>query len=161
MADVEIIEADLQRADHAAVVLSLVGQFTRDPMGGGVKLTDSARDALIPGLAAHPTTLVFLAFRDDEAIGIAVCFVGFSTFAAKPLINIHDLFVRDDARGHGVGRDLLDVVTHKSQAIGGCKVTLEVQSSNHRAREIYAAAGFEPAVYQEDAGRVIFLSKSI
>ena len=35
MAEVEIIEADLQRADHAAVVLSLVEQFTRDPMGGG------------------------------------------------------------------------------------------------------------------------------
>lgn len=161
MSDVVIIEADLQRKDHAAVVLSLVEAFTSHPMGGGNKLPDEARAALIPGLAAHPTTLVFLAYRDGEAIGIAVCFVGFSTFAAKPLINVHDLFVRDAAQGQGVGRDLLEAITQKSRGIGGCKVTLEVQSNNHRAREVYAAAGFEQAVYQEDAGKVIFLSKAV
>jgi hypothetical protein len=31
-------------------------------------------------LQAHPTTLIFLAFDEDDPVGAAVCFIGFSTF---------------------------------------------------------------------------------
>lgn len=42
-----------------------------------------------------------------------------------------------------------------------CKVTLEVQSKNHRARKVYAASGFEQAVYEEEAGGVLFLTRPV
>lgn len=35
----------------------------------------------------------FLAYRGTGPIGPAPCFRGFPTFAARPLVNIHDLFV--------------------------------------------------------------------
>lgn len=161
MSTVEILEAELANPEHAAAVLSLVEQFTSDPMGGGAKLPQDARAALIPGLAAHPTTVIFLAYQDNTAVGVAVCFIGFSTFAAKPLINIHDLFVQEAARGRSVGRDLIEAITEKTRSIGGCKVTLEVQSNNHRAQAVYFAAGFEKAVYEEAAGTVMFLTKPL
>jgi len=39
-----------------------------------------------------------------------VCFRGFSTFAAAPLINVHDLAVVPGFRGQGIGRRLLEAV---------------------------------------------------
>jgi GNAT superfamily N-acetyltransferase len=161
MSKIEIVEADLTREKHCKAVIAMMDEFALDPMGSGSPLPQAVREALIPGLRQHPTTIVFLAFRGDETVGIAVCFKGFSTFAAKPLINLHDLFVRDELRGSGVGRALLEAVSEKVRAIGGCKVTLEVQSKNHHARGVYAAAGFEQAVYQEEAGAVLFLSKPL
>lgn len=42
-----------------------------------------------------------------------------------------------------------------------CKLTLEVQENNHRARRVYEAAGFAQALYQEEAGGSLFYSKPI
>lgn len=161
MFNVNIVEADLANKEHAAAVLTLVEEFATDPMGGGAELTSQARTALIPGLAAHPTTVLFLAYNDGQAIGVAVCFIGFSTFAAKSLINIHDLFVRDYARGQGVGSALIEAITQKTRAIKGCKITLEVQSNNTHAQAVYRTAGFEQAVHEEAAGTVTFLTKPL
>jgi GNAT superfamily N-acetyltransferase len=170
MSSVEIVEVDLDRSDHRDAVLTLVDEYAQDPMGNDQPLPNSVREALIPGLKAHPTTLIFLALEtgnDDrgenggKALGIAVCFRGFSTFRAMPLINLHDLFVRKSARGKDLGRALLQAVAEKARSIGACKVTLEVQSENLRARGIYAAAGFEQAVYKDEAGGVFFLTKPL
>jgi ribosomal protein S18 acetylase RimI-like enzyme len=161
MKSVEIVEADLNRNDHQRSVLALVDAYARDPMGNGGPLPEPIRNALIPGLRSHPTTLIFLAFSGSEAIGIAVCFIGFSTFAARPLVNIHDLAVLPGNRRVGVGRLLLDAVEQKARALGCCKVTLEVLENNHRALKVYAAAGFTRATYTEEAGGALFYAKKL
>ena len=44
----------------------------------------------------------------------------------------------------------------------GCvKVTLEVQENNHRAREVYSAAGFAQAVCGPATGGSLFYSKTL
>lgn len=161
MAAVEIVEADLDRPDHQYAVEMLIDAYARDPMGNGQPLPTNTRKALIPRLKEHPTTLIFLAFSGDQAIGIAVCFKGFSTFAARPLINIHDLAVLPGQRGSGVGRLLLAAVERKARDLDCCKITLEVLEHNHRAMGVYQAAGFAQAVYQEAAGGAIFLAKPL
>lgn len=159
MKPLEIVEADLNRPDHQTAVVGLIDAYARDPMGNGKPLSDDIRNALIPGLQKHPTTLIFLAFAERQAIGIAVCFVGFSTFAARPLVNIHDLAVLPGQRGSGVGRQLLDAVEHKARAMGCCKVTLEVLENNRRAMNVYVSAGYAQATYQAAAGGAIFYAK--
>jgi GNAT superfamily N-acetyltransferase len=158
---IRVVEADLRRPQHQRGVLDLVDAYSRDPMGAGAPLAPDVRERLIPGLRGHPTTLVFLAERHEQPVGVAVCFLGFSTFAARPLVNVHDLAVLPDHRGLGIGRRLLEAVEHKARALGCCKVTLEVQEDNRRARAVYAAAGFAQAQYQEAAGRVLFLAKPL
>jgi GNAT superfamily N-acetyltransferase len=103
-------------------------------------------------LQQHPTTLVFLAYHGDEPVGLAICFRGFSTFAARPLVNISDYFVLPAHRGAGVGRELLAAIEARARALGCCKLTLEVQENNRRAQKLYAAAGFSQAVYVPEAG---------
>jgi len=161
MQPVEIVEADLNRTDHQHAVVELIDAYAVDPMGNGKPLSAEVRRALIPGLQQHPTTVIFLAYQGGEAIGIAVCFSGFSTFAARPLINIHDLAVLPSHRGQGIGRRLLEEVERKARDMGCCKLTLEVQENNHRARRAYEAVGFAQAVYEESAGGSLFLSKPL
>ena len=111
---IRILEADLNLPEHRAAVLAMVEAYSMDAMGSAKPLDPDVRARLVPGLQRHPTTLIFLAFDDEQPVGVAVCFIGFSTFAAKPLINIHDYMVVSAFRGKSVGRRLLEAVEVKA-----------------------------------------------
>jgi ribosomal protein S18 acetylase RimI-like enzyme len=158
---IRIVEADLSLAEHQEAVLAMVDAYSRDAMGNGKPLDQDVRTRLIPGLRRHPTTLIFLAFDGVQPIGAAVCFIGFSSFAAKPIINIHDFVVLPTSRGKGIGRRLLEAVGARARELGCCKLTLEVMDKNHQAIRMYQAAGFERYSLQEEAGAAIFMSKPL
>ncbi len=155
------IQANLDQPEHQAAVLALVDAYAQDPMGDGAPLAAEVRERLIPGLRAHPTTVVILAYIGTEPAGIAVCFLGFSTFAARPLLNLHDVAILPAHRGRGVGRGLLAAVEAKARELGCCKLTLEVLDRNHRALHTYLAAGFKRYALQPEAGEAIFLTKPL
>lgn len=163
--ELRVVRADLALPEHAEAVVALLDAYARDPWGDGKPLADDVRERLVPGLRAHPTALVLLAMRGEEearaAVGVAVAFVGFSTFAARPLINLHDLAVLPEARGVGVGRRLLAALEAEARERGCCKITLEVVEQNDRARGLYERVGFAPAVYRADAGRTLFYWKPL
>ena len=159
MIPIKIKEADLNRPEHQQAVVALLDAYAQDPMGDGRALSDEVRRYLIPGLQQHPTTIIFIAFHNDNAVGMAVCFRGFSTFAARPLINIHDFYVLPEFRGQNIGQMILAAVEQKARKTNCCKITLEVQENNHRARRVYKAAGYSRPVYVESAGGALFLSK--
>ena len=161
MIPIQVLEADLSRRAHRQAVVDLLDAYAQDPMGNGRELSDRVRRELIPGLQQHPTTIIFLAFQNGQPAGIATCFQGFSTFAARPLINISDFYVLPEFRGQHIGQVILTAVEKKAREIGCCKITLEVQENNRRAQGIYQAAGFSRAVYVEAAGGALFLSKSL
>lgn len=156
---VEIIEADLNRKDHQQSIVALTADYASDPMGTGGRLDDDVLHQLIPGLKRHPTTLIFLAYVSGEAVGIATCFRGFSTFHAKPLINIHDLEVLSSHRGRGIGRKLLAHVEQVARRSGCCKLTLEV-GQNNPAKHLYEELGFSQPVYGA-AGAAVFYTKQL
>jgi GNAT superfamily N-acetyltransferase len=139
---IAIVEADLTRPEHVRDVVTLTEAYALDPMGNGGPLAPEVVARLIAGLRDHPTTLIFLAYAGGEAVGIATCFRGFSTFQARPLINIHDLAVLPAHRGRGVGPRLLAAVERKARDLGCCRLTLEVLENNGPARRVYAHAGF-------------------
>ena len=161
MEGIAVVEADLGNPQHQDAIVQLVDTYARDPMGGGKALPEAVRTALIPGLQRHPTTVVFLAWHSAAPVGIAICFVGFSTFLARPLLNIHDLAVIPAYRRHGVGRLLLERVAAKGQALGCCKLILEVRSDNRAAQQLYEAVGFDNAAAYGGAVPVLFLEKRL
>ncbi len=156
-----VVEADLSRRDHQEATLRLLNAYAMDLMGAGEPLSELAAREVIPGLQSLPTTLAFLAYHAGEPIGLAICFQGFSTFAARPLVNISDYFVFPSHRGTGAGRLLLQAIEQRARELGCCRLTLEVQENNHRAKHVYAAAGFAQAVYVPEAGGSLFLSKPL
>jgi len=99
--EITIVVADLYDDSHSAAVVELVDHYAREPHVAGRSLPPQVLARLAQGLRDHPTTCVWLAFLGEQAVGVAVCFVGYSTFQSRPLINIHDLAVHRDARGRG------------------------------------------------------------
>lgn len=156
-----IIEADLGRPEHQQAVLELIDAYARDPLANGAPLARDIREALIPGLRRHPTTFILMAYDGALPVGIAVCFLGFSTFAARPLLNIHDFCTIASHRGRGVGRQLMAAVEHKARQLGCCKLTLEVQENNQTARRLYAAAGFGQYALADAGGGALYLAKPL
>lgn len=156
---VSVVLADYHDPVHAAAVVQTLDAYASDPLGGGKPLSDFTRMHLVSALAARPQAFSVLAFDGAQAVGLANCIEGFSTFACKPLVNIHDLAVAASHRGQRIGEAMLDKVAELARARGACKLTLEVLSGNHSAQRLYARSGF--AGYQLDPamGHAQFLQK--
>ena len=159
--ELTITLADYANPLDAAEVVRLTDAYARDPMGGGAALPSEVRERLVEGLAAQPGAFSLIARVDGEPAGIANCFTGFSTFAARPLVNVHDLGVRSEYRGRGVGRALLAAAEAEARQRGACKVTLEVLSGNEAAKALYAAVGFEGYGLDPAAGTAQFWVKKL
>lgn len=156
-----IVDADLNIPLHAQAVVDLINGYAADPMGRGEPLPAEVLQNMVPGLRAQPMARVLLAFEGELPIGIAICFLGFSTFAAKPLLNIHDLAVREGYRSRGVGRALLAGIERLARENGCCKITMEVQEKNFPARRIYESIGYAQVVHHPTTGGALFMSKTL
>lgn len=156
-----IADADYADPVHARGIVDVLNAYASDPMGGSQPLRPDVRARLVPALRDHPTALVLLALADPGPIGVAVCFLGFSTFEARPLLNVHDLAVLPQHRGLGVGRALLAGVEQRARARGCCKLTLEVRDDNERARRLYARFGFRDFVVGDEQAATRFLAKPL
>ncbi len=158
--NLRIAEADLAEPHDAQGLVDVLDSYAADPVGGGEPLAADVRARLPASLREVPTALVLLAFDDDRAVGTAVCFFGFSTFRARPLLNVHDLAVLPQYRGRGVGRALLAAAEERAQRRGCCRLTLEVQDDNALARALYERFGFEDVVVGKSAA-TRFLAKNL
>ena len=150
---------DLHDAGQAALWLDLLDHYARDPMGGGDGLSDYAKINLVRTIREVPGFHGALAWLDGEAVGLIDCFAGFSTFAARPLLNVHDIVVIASWRGRGIGQALLAWAEQRAAELGCCKLTLEVLSNNTRAMASYQQAGFVPYVLDPAAGNALLMQK--
>jgi ribosomal protein S18 acetylase RimI-like enzyme len=74
---------------------------------------------------------------------MATCFINFSTFKAKPFINIHDVVIDKQHRGKGFGKNLLNKIESIAIERNYCKITLEVREDNYTAQSLYYDLGFK------------------
>ena len=158
--EIEIREAVFADAADASAIVTVLDSYASDPVGGGEPLSATVRRNLVPALSDQSNALVLLALRGVEPVGLAVCFYGFSTFQARPLLNVHDLAVVPGYRGRGIGRQLLTGVERRARERGCCKLTLEVQDDNLTALGLYESFGFGDVIYGE-SGPTRFLSKPL
>ena len=146
--DLRLCRADYHNPVHAAALVQLLDAYAQDPAGGGEALSEFAKANLARELAARPQAFSVLAFAGDEAVGLVNCIEGFSTFACRPLVNVHDVAVLAGFRGQRVGEQMLTLVEQIAQERGACKLTLEVLAGNASAIRLYERVGF--AGYQLD-----------
>lgn len=142
MSDITVISADLDDPSHAEGIVSCLDAYSNDPMGSSKPLPDDVKAALVPGLKDTPASKVWLARDGERFVGLIVAFAGYSTFAAKPRWNVHDISVVPESRGQGVGRAMLSRVLDDARAAGCVAVTLEVRHDNAPARHLYSSLGF-------------------
>ncbi|SRR5258708_29367771 len=147
---IEIVEADLASREHAGALVRLLNEYALDPMGRGSELSDEVKANLAAELHGRDSAHVILAYVDGAPAGLMVCLEGFSTFACKPLLNIHDVVVTRKHRGKGLSKLMLQRAEAIARRLGCCKMTLEVLEGNRTAQAVYKSLGF--AGYELDLG---------
>lgn len=156
---IQVLCAHYANPAHAAALVQLLDAYARDPMGGAHPLSDFAKANLVSALAARPQAYSVLAFDGEQAIGLVNCIEGFSTFACRPLVNVHDVAVLASHRGQKVAEKMLALAESIAVERGACKMTLEVLEGNGGAYRLYQRLGF--ANYQLDLamGQAQFMQK--
>jgi len=152
----DIVEADLYLPAHAEAILSLLDQYAQDLMGGGEELSEFVRGNLIRELQRRPWIRAFLGWQAAEPVALAICIEGFSTFACKPLLNIHDLVVASKYRRRGYAKQMLAGIETVARGMGCCKITLEVLEGNRVAQALYVQCGYAGYELDPAMGKAMF-----
>ena len=149
--------ADYACESDCAAIVSLMECYAKDPMGGSEPLAPEVVSGLCDALAKQPEAVSVIAWDGGQAIGLINAFVGFSTFKAKPLLNIHDIIVHPAWCQRGVCSAMLEL----AQRRGYCKLTLEVLEGNAAARQNYQRFGFVDYQLRPEYGSARFMEKPL
>lgn len=123
-------------------------QFYRQPSN-----LEAAREFLGQRLRRREST-VFIAESGGQAVGFAQLFPTFSSVSLAPAFVLNDLFVLAEFRRFGVGQRLLEAAVAFCRSAGAVRVSLSTAVTNHAARALYEASG-----WQRQADFEVYVSK--
>jgi ribosomal protein S18 acetylase RimI-like enzyme len=159
VSSVYVCRADYANSAHGAALVHVLDAYAQDPMGGAHPLSDFAKANLVASLAARPQAYSVLAFDGELPVGLVNCIEGFSTFACRPLVNVHDVAVVASHRGQRVAEKMLVMAESLAIARGACKLTLEVLQGNVGADRLYRRLGFANYELDPAMGQAQFMQK--
>ncbi len=103
---------------------------------------DSLRQHLFgPGFGRGPCAEALIGEIDGVPQGVAIYFMNFSTWSGAPGLYLEDLFVRPDARRHGLGRKLLGGLAQIAMERGCKRMEWAVLDWNTPAQDFYKSLG--------------------
>jgi ribosomal protein S18 acetylase RimI-like enzyme len=146
----QFTKVDLNNPDHCTQLIKLLNDYMLEPMGNNQPMDSELAPQIISGLKNYQGYLGFFAIDSHDYIALANCNQNFSTFKAKPILNIHDFIVTSVHRGKGVGVFLMNELLNYAEKNGFCRVNLEVRTDNSNAKALYQKLGFaecEPSMH--------------
>jgi ribosomal protein S18 acetylase RimI-like enzyme len=137
---ISVWRAEPHEAEHVG---RLLVQF-RDHLGVRWP-SENAFLAGVERLIEEPNTAFLLATPDEDSppCGVAQVRFRFGLWWAAEDCLLEDLFVREDARGSGVGRALVEEVIEIAHARGCRRVELDANEDNAAALGLYRSFGFD------------------
>jgi len=157
----QLKRVDYSNSDDTQALVRLLNAYAQEPLGGGTALSAEVQSRLPIALGQMPGAYSFIVWLDKEPVALLNAFTGFSTFNARPLLNIHDVYVAPQVRGGGALELLLDAVEQQARTINCCKITLEVLQDNGRAQSAYRRLGFKGYDVGEVGGEALFWQKKL
>ena len=134
------------RASDAALILSFIRELADyEKLLDRVSATEEKLRLTL--FSSKPCAEVLIAEVDGTAQGFALYFQNYSTFSAVPGIYLEDLYVRESARGLGVGLKLIASVAQRAVELGCGRFEWAVLDWNEPALKFYRSLG---AVAQDD-----------
>ena len=161
MTSIEIRQVDYANAQQAADLVMLLNAYAQDPMGGGKPLDEAVLERLPTELGNLPNAFSLIAYVDEKPAGLINCYFGFSTFAARKLVNIHDVTVLPDFRGMGLSQMMLARVEQIARENNCSKLTLEVLTGNRVAMNAYKKMGYKGYEVDEASEYYLFWEKKL
>ena len=101
-----------------------------------------ARERLaVDARGEHPKYEAYLGKTGDMAFGYVTFYFTYSTFLARPTLYLEDIFVREEYRGQGLGREMLDFCRKVARDRGCGRMEWMVLDWNHPAIRFYEKTG--------------------
>jgi GNAT superfamily N-acetyltransferase len=113
----------------------------RGVLSGGAALAPGAALALLQG---DPRTEILGAFQGEEALGFALFFDLPEAVFARRCGQLDDLFVRADARGRGIARQMLAALAETGRQRRWTHLRWFVPPDDHAAVALYRRMAEEP-----------------
>jgi len=91
-------------------------------------------------------SIVFIAYaslEDRHGLGFVQLYPSFSSISMRRLWILNDLFVTNEARKQGVGRELMNAAHRYALESGAKGLTLTTAHDNKTAQRLYEALGYE------------------
>ena len=140
---------------EAAAVAGLLSDF-RDWMGRAEPSDGSLRAGIERLLAGGDAEYLLAATRAGEpAAGICQLRYRECVWLAGEDCWLEDLFVRDSARGSGVGAALVEAAVRRARERGCGRVELDTSSENAAALALYERFGFSAAAPEGGTGLLL------
>lgn len=115
--------------------------------------------ATLPGRYAPPEGCLLLAIKNENILGCVAL-----RKIDSEICEMKRLFVRETARGNGIGRELVKELIEQARRIGYRKMRLDTLSGQmNTAQNIYSAFGFREiqAYYETPFAETIFMEMSL
>ena len=107
------------------------------------KVSSKPENFLEHGFSEEPRFEALLAETSGKAVGLCLYFYTFSSWRGETGIYIQDLYVSDDLRGTGLGRQLLAETVRRADRKGATHLRLCVDHDNSSAQDFYSAVGMK------------------
>jgi GNAT superfamily N-acetyltransferase len=101
-----------------------------------------ARDFIHERLQRNESVIFLAEDESGRALGFVQLFPSFTSVEARCLWVLNDLYVTAEARGHGVGRALMEAARELAIQTGAKRLTLETMDDNRRAWALYESLGY-------------------
>lgn len=127
------------RSDSSLILQFIIDLAEYEKLRDYVVATEADIESQLFG--ERPAAEVLIAEIDGRPEGFALYFQNFSTFLGKPGVYLEDLYVREAARGKGLGLQLIAHVAKRCLEIGGGRLQWSVLNWNTPAIEFYHSLG--------------------
>lgn len=134
---ISVLQADSTHLDTVAALFDEYRQFYQQ-----AKNPTESR-AFIASRFAKGDSLILLALREAEGVGMAQLYPSFSSVAMRRIWILNDLFVSPSARRHGVATELLDAASQYARRDGAKRLELATAHDNHAAQSLYRRLGWQ------------------
>ena len=138
--DFEIRQAEEEDVPEILELIKTLAEF--EDLSDEVVATEELLKITLFGI--NSPAEVQIAFDKNKTLGFALYFRSFSTFLGRPGIYLEDLYVRESARGKGVGEALLRRLAQRTREIGGGRLEWAVLNWNEPAIGFYQKMGAAP-----------------
>jgi GNAT superfamily N-acetyltransferase len=120
--------------------LRLIGELAR--YENATPPDDAAKRRLeSDALAKNPPFHAFLAYLEDSPVGYVIYHFTYSTYDGRRILFLEDIFVAEDARKRGVGKELFNFCLNEAKKQGCCELEWAVLTWNKDAIAFYERIG--------------------
>lgn len=128
--------------EDCSLILSLIKEIAEyEKMSDEVIATE---ESLKESIFKNNRAEVVILELDEKAVGYALFFYNFSTFIGKSGLYLEDIFIKKEARGKGIGKEVFKFLVKKAREEGCKRMEWTCLNWNEPSIKFYKSLGAVP-----------------